>query len=861
MRKQPEQTPVMRQYSRIKENYPDKILLFRMGDFYEMFYEDAKIASRLLGIALTSRDGTIPMAGIPHHSATTYIRRLLNEGLSVVICEQLEEPSQGKKLLSRDVTRVITPGTVVEEELLTGVLSNNIAAVAILSPGIAGVAWADASTGEFYASESSLEMLSCLLERISPSELLISESAKKSLLQAEKPLGGAVRELPDYEFDASMGRTILCEQFGVATLDGFGLETSPAATAAAGVLLKYLRSNHKEPLSHIRSIRTIQSSDNLVIDRTTARSLELLENINGSEEGSLFKILDSTVTPMGKRLLRQAILAPLCDVKKIEERLDSVEELLTQKKTRKEFREHLKSVGDLSRLLTRIVLKRCNARDLNSLANSLETAARIKNSAQSLKTPLIQRTVADITNISDVSLLIRRTLVDEPPLTIKEGNIIRKGYNEHLDRIRKICADAEKWLKEFEEKERKRTGISSLKVGYNRLFGYYIELPQSKKESVPSDYKPLQTLKNVQRYENEELKQFERESLGASERAAQMEYELFCALRDEVAKQGEAIQLIANALATLDLLSSFAETADRNRYNRPVVDESLTLSVKDGRHPVIEKTVDFIPNDTEMDADNDSQILLITGPNMAGKSTYIRQTALIVIMAQMGSFVPAKTARIGICDRIFSRVGASDELYRGRSTFLVEMAETANILNNATNRSLIILDEIGRGTSTFDGLAIAWAVTECLHESVRARTLFATHYHELTLIAKTLPRIKNLCVGITEYKGRIVFLHKIKEGAADRSYGIYVAQLAGIPEKVIERARNILEQLEKKEQYSDGSPRIALSKPRRQMTLFDFVERRLTEELLKIEPEHITPIEALQLINSLKKLAEKSHPE
>jgi len=848
----------MRQYNRIKQSYPDKILLFRLGDFYEMFHEDAKLASKVLGITLTSRDGTIPMAGVPHHSVATYIRRLLNEGHSVVICEQLEEPGKGKKLLARDVTRVITPGTVVEEELLSGTMSNNIAAVMIQTNGRVGVSWADASTAEFYTTELPKSEVKSLLERIRPSEILVSESAKDVIGSDERFASTAVRVFPDYEFDSSTAKALLCEHFGVVNLDGFGLEDSPAAVGAAGALLRYIKSSHREPLLHIRSIKRICLSDNLIIDRTTARSLELVENISGGEEGTLFEVLDVTVTPMGKRLLRQTILAPLCDVKKINERLDSVEELLDERQTRAKLRQHLKRVGDLSRLLTRIVLKRCNARDLNALASALESASLIKTAIENLKTPLVRQAYDEIANTAGVCFLIRRAIVDDPPLTVKEGGIIRKGYNEELDSLRDICANGRKWLSEFEDEQRRRTGIPNLRVGYNRLFGYYIEVTQSKKGSVPSDYKPLQTLKNVQRYETEELKRFERESTGAQERAAQIEYELFCELRDKVSEEAEAIQRTASALANLDLLSSFAEVAERNRYSRPVVDDSLVLSIKGGRHPVVEKTVEFIPNETEICPESGSQILLITGPNMAGKSTYIRQVALVLIMAQMGSFVPAQSAQIGLCDRVFSRVGASDELYRGRSTFLVEMSETANILNNATERSLVILDEIGRGTSTFDGLAIAWAIVENLHNRIGARTLFATHYHELTRIAKTHSKVKNFCVGVTEYKGKIVFLHKIREGAADRSYGIAVAQLAGIPDDIIRRAQALLGQLEAQSQYSDGSPKITPLGTRRQFTLSDVVEQRLIEKLSKVKPEQMTPLEALQLLEELKRIAQEN---
>ncbi len=849
--KQSSLTPVMRQYRRIKEKHPDKILFFRMGDFYEMFYEDAVEASRILGIALTSRQEGVPMAGVPHHSATTYIRRLLEAGHTIAICEQLEGQAS-KTLMQRDVVRVITPGTVVEEEFLPGKAANHIAA-AYVAGDICGVAWADVSTGEFLTTQDAKEALVDHILRVAPVELLLPENCEEEALS--KVLEGrcAVRWLPPWRFDAQTAHNFLIQHFGVHDLSGFGLQGLDAAVAAAGALLQFLSETHRS-VNHIKGIKVFRRDKCLVIDATTARALELVRTATGqSGEGTLLYVLDKTKTPMGLRLLRQWLLAPLVERAAIEARLDAVEELCEKQKLRTRLRELLQRIGDLERLITRVVVGRANARDLVHIASGLEVAALIKAALCEVESPLLKGAASSIEPAAEICEKIRNALVDSPPQTIKEGGLFRPHYDTELDRLREFAESSKRWLSEYEERLRRQTAVPNLKCGYNRLFGYYVEVPRNAAKRMPQQFRPLQTLKNAQRYTTAELKKFERESLGAKERACELEYELFCRLREEVAEYAPYVARTAESVAELDCLAALAEVALQNGYKRPQIVDEPVLFARASRHPVLEQTCQFVPNDINLDA-NERQILLVTGPNMAGKSTYIRQVALLVIMAQMGSFVPAEEAQIGIVDRVFTRVGASDELFRGRSTFLVEMAETANILNNATPKSLIILDEIGRGTSTFDGMAIAWSVTEFLHERVGARTLFATHYHELTAIAHNLPRVSNLCVQVVEHQGKVVFLHKVAEGAAERSYGISVAEIAGVPREVTERAREVLAQLEAQTEYSDGAPRIPPPKKRpRQITLFD-TESRLAEALREIDINNITPVEALLKLRQLRQL-------
>ena len=847
----PEQTPVMRQYRRIKAKHPDKIIFFRMGDFYEMFYDDAVTASRILGIALTSRQEGIPMAGVPHHSAATYIRRLLEAGHTVAVCEQLEGQAS-KTLMQRDVVRIITPGTVVEEEFLPSKEANRIAAACIIG-NTCGVAWAEVSTGQFTTTQGSKETLPDHLLRVNPVELLLPEDLED--WQQDGPLGlsCSVRRLPPWRFDPETARSRLLEHMGVVDLSGFGLEGLEAATAAAGALLDYLIETHRN-IDHIRTIKLFRGEDYLLLDGTTARALELVTTTSGRRgEGTLLAVLDRTKTPMGRRLLEEWVLAPLVERVAIEARLDAVEELAGDHKWRGRLRDLLGRVGDLERLATRVVLRRAGARDLVAIAAGLEVAALIKAACQEAETPLLKSTAAEIDPVTEICEKIKEALVDRPPQTLKEGGLIREGYNEELDRLRRMAESSKAWLEEYEESLRRLCGIQNLRCGYNRLFGYYIEVPRSATKRVPKSFRPLQTLKNAQRYSTPELKKFERESLGAKERACELEYELFCRLRDEVAEYGVEISQTAGAIARLDCLLSLAEVALANDYRRPQIVEEPRIVARESRHPVIEQTCRFVPNDIDLDATR-RQILLVTGPNMAGKSTYIRQVALLVIMAQMGSFVPAKHAEVGIVDRVFTRVGASDELYRGRSTFLVEMAETANILNNATPRSLIVLDEIGRGTSTFDGMAIAWAVTEFIHERIKARTLFATHYHELTQICHNLPRVKNLRVEVAEQAGRVLFLHRVVEGAAERSYGIHVAEIAGIPREVTERAKEVLAQLEASSTYANGAPRIPPPTRRpRQKTLFD-IDARLADAIRQIDIDNLTPLEALLKLRQLRQM-------
>ncbi len=850
----PDATPVMRQYRAVKAKHPDEIVFFRLGDFYEMFYEDAHIAARLLGITLTSRQKGIPMAGVPYHSAAGYIRRLLRAGRSVVICEQ-KKGAGSKRLMAREIVRVITPGTVVEDEYLSGKEANYITA-AVVEKDRFGLAWADVSTGTFVATEAPVSSLEDHLHRLSPAELVLPESLAEESPGSWKEQA-ALRTLPDWRFDLDAARRRLLEHFDVVTLEGFGVEDRPLACRAAGALLDYLAETYRDSLAGLCSLSYHHDEAHLTIDATSARALELVRRTDGETgEGTLLWALDETETPMGARLLRRRLLAPLRDVESIEARLDAVEELVRDEALRRGVRKTLAGTGDLKRLATRAVVGRSNARELNQIAGALERAAMLRAAGEKARSRLLRRHFDSIRVPLEVAREIRRTIVDRPPLSVTDGGIIRPGVQKELDDLRALRDGGKKWLKRYEEEERGRSGLQNLRTGYNRMAGYYIEIPRSRIEQAPDHWRPVQALKNHQRYTTDELKRLEREVLTATDRANEMEYAVFDALRRRVAEEAAVLLETAEQIAAVDCLAALAEAAATRRYVRPTIDDSRAIIVKDGRHPVLERAAEFVPNDVSIDPEEGRQILLVTGPNMAGKSTYIRQVALTVVMAQMGSFVPAKEARIGVVDRVFTRVGAADELYRGRSTFLVEMAETANILNNATDRSLVVLDEIGRGTATFDGLAIAWAVTEHLHDGIGARTLFATHYHELTSIAKELSRVANVSVSVVEHKGRVIFLHRIREGAVDRSYGIHVAELAGVPREVTERATSVLASLEARSQRADGTPLVAPPARRpAQLVLFD-ADGRLAAELADIDTDNMTPLQALETLKRLKDLAD-----
>jgi DNA mismatch repair protein MutS len=815
-------TPVMQQYRDAKERHPGMLLLFRMGDFYELFEDDAEVVARVLGLTLTSRDKTIPMAGFPHHALEQHLRRLLHAGHRVAICDQVEDAALAKGLVRREVTRVITPGTLTDDDLLDPREANYLAAVAPRGSAV-GLAWVEPSTGDFYAVDVSAEELPEAVGRLGPSECLVAESVAELLgarLQTAAA-GMAQTSRPDWTFDASTARAALFRHFGVTTMAGFGFDDQQPCLMAAGALVLYLQETLKASLSHLRQLRLRRQDSFLFLDEVTRRSLELTRTLrDGSRDGSLLAVLDRTVTPMGARLLQDWLIAPLAERPAIEGRLDAVAELKDDGVLRGGLREALAEVYDLQRLTSRACTGRASPRDLTGVARTLRLLPRIKAKVTARRAPLLRELEARLELCPDLREALDRALVDDPPATAKEGGLIRRGYDAELDELHAISHDGKEWIAKFQADEITRTGIPSLKVGFNRVFGYYIEITNAHASKIPGDYQRKQTLKNAERYITADLKAYEEKVLTADEKMHQREYELFVQLRDQVAAQTPRLLQTAEVLATLDVLASLAELASARDYCRPQLCDEPVLEIRDGRHAVLDQSLPpgtFVPNDVLL-GPADGRLWLITGPNMSGKSTFIRQVALVTLLGQMGSFVPARQARIGVTDRIFTRVGASDELNRGQSTFMVEMTEAANILNNATERSLVILDEIGRGTSTYDGVSLAWAIAEHLHDRIGCRALFATHYHELAQLAAKLPGLRNYNVTVREWQDEIIFLHKIAPGSADRSYGIHVARLAGVPADVLSRAEEVLAELEahpvttkaprSRRRSLDGQPRL-----------------------------------------------------
>jgi len=866
-------TPMMRQYLEIKSRYPDAILFFRLGDFYEMFMDDAVTAAKVLDITLTSRNkgsaDEIPLCGVPHHSCQPYIAKLVEHGHKVAICEQVEDPRQAKGIVQRDVVRVVTPGLVIDPETLQPKENNFLMALAC-GNGRHGVALVDITTGEFRVTETpGSEDVRTEIASAQPKEVLIPDSEAGALLVdtlGYSLAGRSVNRLPEHVFELDRARGEITSFFGVANLDPFGCSALPAAIAAAGAALHYLRETQMGATEQIRSLTTYSSSEHLALDEATRRNLELNANLqDGKRKGSLLGVLDRTVTAMGGRLLRRWLNYPLVDVAAIQDRHAAVEELLADSFLRADLREALDGVYDLERLVTRAIMGTANARDLVTLRLSLERLPAIIDRMAALQAPLLAAMHDRLDPVDDVAALVDAALVDDPPVALRDGGLIRDGFHAELDELRTISREGKGWIARLEGDERQRTGIASLKVRYNKVFGYYIEVTRTHLDKVPEDYERKQTLANAERYITPTLKEYEAKVLGAEERLVSLEYEVFVGVRQQVAACGARIQETARQLARLDVLQGLAELAHDRRYVRPEIAADELLSIEEGRHPVIESMnlgERFVPNDVLLD-NRENQLLIITGPNMAGKSTFMRQVALITLMAQMGSFVPAKRARIGVVDRIFTRVGASDNLARGLSTFMVEMNETANILHHATPRSLVILDEIGRGTSTFDGVSIAWAVAEYLHDHapVAAKTLFATHYHELAELGMTRERIKNFNVAVREWNDQVVFLRRIVPGPASHSYGIQVARLAGLPGPVIERAKEVLRNLEAGELDADGSPRLARdgegaphppASP--QLTLFAGENDLIRERLALVDIASLTPLEALNLLNELKEL-------
>lgn len=858
---------MMRQYWAIKNRYPGTLLLFRLGDFYETFGEDAVKTARTLGITLTSRGkeagSPIPLAGIPFHSVEPYIDRLVAAGFKVAICEQLEDPAKAKGIVRRDVVRVVTPGTMLSERLLEANQPNYLAA---LNPGspIWGLAVVDLSTGEFRATELESHQVSEEIERLAPAELLVPHwvmEREESLATMGHLVGTALEGRDAWLFEQEIGEETLQRHFGAVTLDGFGLHGMGSAIGAAGAVLHYLQETQKSELSHIRNLRVYRISEFMHLDRHTRRNLELVEPMDPEDkETTLVAILNRCGTRMGSRLLRRWILEPLVEVVPIDERLDAVEELKRAEIDRATIRDELSKMGDIERLAGRVGCGTIGPRDLLSLAVSLEGISRIKPVLEVFGARFLQDVHADLVDEQFIVHHIRETIADQPPATMRAGGYIRRGHDEELDRMRSAAKEGKSWLASLQQQERERTGIPNLKVGYNRVFGYYLEITKPHLAKVPEDYIRKQTLTNAERFFTAELKEKESQILGTEERALQRESELFKRLISWLEERLEIILRVAGAMARLDVSVSLAQVAHERNYCRPTINRSSRLVIMQGRHPVVEalSPEPFVPNDLLLDSES-QQIILLTGPNMAGKSTYLRQAGLLVLLTQMGSFVPAHAAEIGLVDRVFTRVGASDRLARGQSTFLVEMIETANILHHATTRSLVLLDEIGRGTSTYDGLSIAWAVAEKLHEGPLEHpwTLFATHYHELTVLEKMFPRIKNYNVAVKREGSRVLFLHRIRPGAANSSYGIEVARLASLPEDVLTRAAEILEELE-----GYGIPAIEARKrpPVReaaQLELFGAPGDPVKEKLDALVVEQMTPLQALNVLHELKRLSKR----
>jgi len=793
-------TPLLEQYQQIKSKYKDTLLLFRVGDFYEFYYDDAKKASTLLGITLTSKTISkgirVPLAGIPVKASENYIAKLVKNGMKIAICEQLEPANKAKKIVARDVIEVITPGTILRPSLLE---ENKALFVASCLPDEKqmGLAFCDITTGDFSCGEIESDQLPEILMRKEAKELILPHGIN---LKIDIP----VTTIDGYHFIYEIAYQQLKEHFNVITLDGFGIEDKKLAISAAGALLYYLKENQKSTLPQINKVNHFDTEGSLYLDSATRKNLEIIFNIKNEEANTLYWTMNNCLSPSGKRRLRAELIEPLVECEKINERLDGVEELKNKEFLRKQLRELLKNLRDVERITTRLMCARIMPRELNSLKESLKIYPEIKGILQKCESKILKQIYNQIDNFDLLVEKIEQAISTEPPATLDETGIIKEGYSKELDELREIARNAKGWLLKFQAQEREKTGISSLKVAYNSIFGYYIEVTKPNLHLIPEYYIRKQTLVNAERFYTPELKEFEEKILGAEEKIKNLEYEIFINLRDEIALEGNKILNSTRAISLLDMLQAFAENVILYNYTRPEINDSDKITIIEGRHPVIEKLMEkgsFIPNDTELDR-NRNQILLITGPNMAGKSTYLRQIALIVIMAQVGSFVPAKEARIGIVDKIFTRIGASDDISRGVSTFLAEMMETANILNNVSEHSLVILDEVGRGTSTYDGLALAWAVVEELHNNKKPRSLFATHFHELTKIENFLSGVKNYNFLVKEWGDEIIFLRKLDPGPSDQSYGIQVARLAGLPKSVIERAKEVLTKFEEGEVFS-----------------------------------------------------------
>ena len=871
-----EYTPMMQHYLKTHEEYKDCILFYRLGDFYEMFFDDAKVVSKELELTLTGKscgaEERAPMCGIPYHAAETYLTRLVKKGYKVAICEQVEDPKLAKGMVKREVTRVVTPGTTLNAQALDETKNNYIMCIAYIGDHY-GISSADITTGDYYVTEVDSERK--LLDEVNkyqPTEIICNEAFYISGIDIDdmkNRMGIVIYSLDAWYFSDETAQMTLKDHFKVRDLEGLGLADYDSGVVAAGALLKYLYETQKTTLSNLVAIHPYTTGKFMIIDSSTRRNLELVETLREKQKrGSLLWVLDKTRTAMGARTLRSFVEQPLIERTEIEERYDAIDEFNTNAITREEIREYLNPVYDLERLITRVTYQTASPRDLIAFRNSIHMLPPIKTLMSDFQSPLLKRLYEQLDTLDELYELIERSIMEEPPLTLHDGGILKEGYNEEVDRLRKAKTDGKSWLADLEAKEREKTGIKNLKIKYNKVFGYYLEVTNSFKDMVPDYFTRKQTLANAERFITPELKELEDVILGAEDKLIVLEYELFREVRQKVADEVVRIQKTAKAVAQIDVFASLATVAEQNNYCRPKLNEKGLIDIKDGRHPVVERMIQnemFVANDTYLD-NGSNRVSIITGPNMAGKSTYMRQSALIVLMAQIGSFVPAKSAKIGIVDRIFTRVGASDDLASGQSTFMVEMSEVANILRNATSNSLLILDEIGRGTSTFDGLSIAWAVVEHISNPrlLGAKTLFATHYHELTELEGKLNSVNNYCIAVKEMGDDIVFLRKIVKGGADKSYGIQVAKLAGVPDNVIERAKEIVEELSNNDiteivqniSAEGGSKR---SKPKldevdlEQISLLDTMDNdTILNELKELDLGQMTPIEAMNKLYELQ---------
>lgn len=860
-------TPAMRQFHHFKDKYPDSVLFFRMGDFYETFYEDAEICSRVLGLTLTSRNkGTnpIPLAGVPYHAVDSYLKKMLQAGYKVAVCEQTEDPKKAKGVVARDVVRVVTPGTLTDDTMLNAKEDNYLCAVDLYSDSEPAISWVDISTGYFYVQKINEEKIIDELMRMSPAECLLPDmrgelfeaEMKKMASQIAQLTNAVITERPAWYFDPHQARQKLTKHFGTQNLEGFGIDDADNIAVPAGAILEYLNETQKTTLGHITSIKVVNKKNYLQIDPTTLRSLEVLRTIRSeSSKGSFLECVDETLTGMGGRMFRNWLCMPLCDKSSIELRQDIIQEAIDSEEKLNTLRDKLSNIYDLERIVARISTFRAAPKDLIALMTTLRQVPEIKKMLGLFKSDLAMDISRRCDSLDELADVIEAAIEPEPPSHLRDGGVIRDGFNEELDILRNISTDGRTWLKNYQSQQIQATGIEKLKVGFNNVFGYYIEINHSQSDKVPPNYIRKQTLKNAERYITEELKDYENKALDARDRSLELELTIFDQIRKHAAEYIPQLQKLACNLARCDCLMSLAFLAKNRNYTRPKITTGKELLIKEGKHPVLAESLgpEFVSNDIELGTSY-ADVCIITGPNMSGKSTYIRQTALLVLLAQTGSFIPAENASIGLVDRIFTRVGASDELVKGQSTFMVEMTETANIINNATEKSLVILDEVGRGTSTYDGLSLAWAITEHIATNIECRTLFATHYHELTELSELFTNIKNCNVSVREWMDEVVFLHKILPGGTDKSYGVHVAKLAGIPKNIISRSKEILFELENTFAREASGQKLAKNKTREDQTDLLFVQKNksILEKLNSTDIDNLTPLEAINLLSRIK---------